>query len=88
MIRQLDLEHQSLVVQVEPTLIRVRECTSIHVSILGDEVVVTETKDEPLIIVTNQPIHRHNTDALPLLVQQVRVLVPAIMRTEAVKLRI
>ena len=52
MIRQLDLEHQSLVVQVEPTLIRVRECTSIHVSILGDEVVVTETKDEPLIIVT------------------------------------
>lgn len=55
---------------------------------LGDEVVVTETEDKPLIIVTNQPIHGHNANALPLLVQEIRILVSAIMRTEAVELRV
>jgi hypothetical protein len=39
-LRQTDLEDQHLIVQIEPTLIRIRQLPTIHVAILGNEVVV------------------------------------------------
>lgn len=56
---QLDLEHQSLIVQVEARLVCVLERTPLEESVLRNKVVITQAEEIPLSIISILPIHRH-----------------------------
>lgn len=88
MNRQSNLKHQCLILQVEPTLICILERATIHIPILRDEIIVADTEHKPFIVIPKQPIHRHDPDTLPLLIEEICVLSSAVMSTETIELRV
>jgi hypothetical protein len=79
MIWEVDFEYQCLVIQVKPTLIRIREIPTIEKPILGDEIIVTETENKPFVIVSNETIDGNDADTFPFLVQEARVLITSVV---------
>jgi len=80
----MNLEYQSLIVKSIPAVIRIFESTAFEKPVLSDEVVVTHAEHEPLIVIPDQAINRHDTNTLPLLVQEAGVLSSSIVDAESI----
>ena len=86
MIRQMNLEHQRLVVKIKAPVIRIREVSAVQEPILGNEVIVAETEHEPFVVISDQAIHWDEAYAFPFLVQEAGVLGAAVVDRKAVEL--
>jgi len=82
----MNLKDQSLVIKRIPAVIRILESTSFEIPVLSDEIVVTHAENEPLIVIPDQIIDRHDANTLPLLVQEAGVLSPSIVDAESIQL--
>ena len=84
------MEDQSLVIESIARTIFIIKLAKVHVPFLSDKVVIRQAEQ----IILNSLgrllvwIDRHKSKALPLLIQQARILVPATVETKPSKLRI
>ena len=83
----MNLENQGLVIKAKPTLIHVRKLPKVQKPILSDEIVVAQAEDEPLVIISDQPVDWDYAYTFPFLVEKAGVLCTAIVDSEAVELR-
>jgi hypothetical protein len=54
---------------------------------LGDEIVVAQAEDEPLVVISDQPVDWYYAYTFPFLVEKAGVLGTAVVDSEAVELR-
>lgn len=90
-LRDPNLKHQRLAIKIIPTRISIRQLSPIHEPILRNEIIITQTKQEKLITTTINVIlriNRRKRDRLPLLIEQARILLAAIVEPEARELRV
>jgi hypothetical protein len=86
MIRQFNLEDQSLVIEVKATPISILEVATIHEAILRDEIIIAQAEHKPLVVVPKQAVNGNHAYAFPLLIQKAGVLRAAIVDAEAIEL--
>ena len=86
MIWQVNLENQRLVIKIISALIRIGELPTIQEPILGYEIIIAQTEDEPFVVVSKQAVDRDDANTFPFLVEKARVLGAAVVDPEAVEL--
>lgn len=70
---ELDFEHECLMLGIVPTRVSIVRTAVLKVAILRDKVVVAE-REEKVLAIESIAIHECQSQALPLLIQQDRVL--------------
>ena len=86
MIWQVNLENQRLVIKIISALIRIGELPTIQEPILGYEIIIAQTEDEPFVVVSKQAVDRDDANTFPFLVEKAGVLGAAVVDSEAVEL--